>query len=114
MTADRYADPAVRGSRERFVPLGRIGRPEDMAAIVSFLSGPDSGYMTGQNLLTDGGLSESILDKTPGRPSAGPRAEGSVRRPSHPTLGGAERRRHPGAHGQGTARGGAGAGDQQQ
>src|SRR3546814_8376313 len=36
------ADPAVRGSRERFVPLGRIGRPEDMAAIVSFLSGPRS------------------------------------------------------------------------
>ncbi|MFN4088297.1 MAG: SDR family NAD(P)-dependent oxidoreductase [Alphaproteobacteria bacterium] len=74
MTADLYADPVVRRSRETFVPLGRIGRPEEIAAVVSFLAGPDARYVTGQNLLTDGGLCESILDKTPGRPSAGPKA----------------------------------------
>lgn len=74
MTADLYAVEAVRKSRENFTPLGRIGQPEDIAAVISFLAGPEAGYVTGQNLLTDGGLCESILDKIPGRPSAGPRA----------------------------------------
>lgn len=74
MTADLYADPAVRASRESFVPLGRIAQPDDIAAVVSFLAGPDARYVTGQNILTDGGLCDSILDKTPGRPSAGPKA----------------------------------------
>ena len=31
LSAAFYADPAVRAARERFVPAGRIGRPEDMA-----------------------------------------------------------------------------------
>lgn len=74
MTADLYANPAVRSSRESFVPLGRIAQPDDIAAVVSFLAGPDARYVTGQNILTDGGLCESILDKTPGRPSPGPKA----------------------------------------
>jgi 3-oxoacyl-[acyl-carrier protein] reductase len=36
--------------------LGRLGRPEDIAAVVAFLAGPDSGWMSGQNLAADGGL----------------------------------------------------------
>jgi NAD(P)-dependent dehydrogenase (short-subunit alcohol dehydrogenase family) len=38
-------------------PLGRIGQPEDIAAMVHFLASDDSGYVTGQAYLVDGGWS---------------------------------------------------------
>ncbi|MCE0491829.1 (S)-acetoin forming diacetyl reductase [Pantoea sp. Mb-10] len=38
------------------ITLGRLSEPEDVAACVSFLAGPDSNYMTGQSLLIDGGM----------------------------------------------------------
>jgi meso-butanediol dehydrogenase/(S,S)-butanediol dehydrogenase/diacetyl reductase len=44
---------------EKFVggiALGRAQTPEDVAAFVSYLAGPDSNYMTGQAVLIDGGL----------------------------------------------------------
>lgn len=38
------------------VPMGRPGTPEDVAGVVSFLAGPDSGYLTGQVIKIDGGM----------------------------------------------------------
>jgi len=38
------------------VLLGRISEPEDVAACVSYLAGPDSNYMTGQAVIIDGGM----------------------------------------------------------
>jgi 3-oxoacyl-[acyl-carrier protein] reductase len=38
------------------VPLGRVGRPEEVAAAVRFLVGPDAAYITGQVLGVNGGL----------------------------------------------------------
>lgn len=38
------------------VTLGRISEPEDVAACVAYLAGPDSDYMTGQALIIDGGM----------------------------------------------------------
>lgn len=38
------------------IALGRLEKPEDVAAFVSFLAGPDSDYMTGQSPLVDGGM----------------------------------------------------------
>ena len=49
----------VGESYEKFVggiALGRAQTPEDVAAFVSYLAGPDSDYMTGQAPLIDGGL----------------------------------------------------------
>jgi NAD(P)-dependent dehydrogenase (short-subunit alcohol dehydrogenase family) len=40
---------------ERY-PIGRIGRPEEIASVVSFLAGEDSSYMVGAELVVDGGL----------------------------------------------------------
>ncbi len=44
---------------ERFVamsPLGRLGQPDDIAAVVSFLVGPDGGWVDGQTLRVNGGI----------------------------------------------------------
>lgn len=38
------------------IPLGRMQRPEDVAAVIGFLASPRAGYMTGQALSVDGGL----------------------------------------------------------
>ncbi|MBV8285350.1 MAG: SDR family oxidoreductase [Hyphomicrobiales bacterium] len=37
------------------IPMGRIGRPEDIAAVVAFLLSEDAGYMTGQSVAANGG-----------------------------------------------------------
>jgi len=38
------------------IALGRAETPEDVAALVSFLAGPDADYITGQSIITDGGM----------------------------------------------------------
>jgi NAD(P)-dependent dehydrogenase (short-subunit alcohol dehydrogenase family) len=43
--------------RER-APLGRIGRPEDVAAAVAFLASDDASYITGIELFVDGGVAQ--------------------------------------------------------
>jgi NAD(P)-dependent dehydrogenase (short-subunit alcohol dehydrogenase family) len=43
------------------IPLGRAGVPDDVASTVAFLAGPDAAYITGQNLLVDGGLAQAGL-----------------------------------------------------
>lgn len=40
---------------EKKVPLGRMGNPDDIAPVVSFLISDDAKYITGQNLIVDGG-----------------------------------------------------------
>lgn len=44
------------GEMEAMVPLGRPGRPEDVAAAVGYLASADAGYVTGAVLPVDGGL----------------------------------------------------------
>ncbi len=39
------------------VPGGKLGKPEDIARVVSFLLGPDSDWISGQTLIADGGYS---------------------------------------------------------
>ena len=36
--------------------LGRTGQPTDIAAVAVFLAGPDSGWLTGEQILASGGL----------------------------------------------------------
>lgn len=38
------------------ITLKRLSEPEDVAAVVSFLAGPDSNYVTGQTIIVDGGM----------------------------------------------------------
>ena len=48
------ADEQLYKTGESF-PLGRIGSPEEIAAVISFLLGPDAAYMTGQSVAVNGG-----------------------------------------------------------
>ncbi|WP_405598959.1 glucose 1-dehydrogenase [Streptomyces sp. NBC_01410] len=49
-------DPAAVGALyQKLVPLGRVGRPEEVARLALFLSGEDSSYITGQPFVIDGG-----------------------------------------------------------
>ena len=52
-------DLARPGQRERFesrIPLGRVGRPEDIAGVITLLARPEAAYINGAELLVDGGL----------------------------------------------------------
>ncbi len=42
---------------KKFIPMKRIGKPEDIARVAVFLASEDSSYITGQVLIVDGGLS---------------------------------------------------------
>jgi len=41
---------------ERAVPLGRLGTPEEAAAVIAFLASPGGAYVTGTTIVVDGGL----------------------------------------------------------
>ena len=55
MTQDLLADPAMREMRTQRIPLGRIGTSEDVAYGVLFLASDESSFMTGSELVIDGG-----------------------------------------------------------
>jgi len=42
--------------QKALVPLNRYGRPEEIAAMVAFVAGPESSYVNGANLTVDGGM----------------------------------------------------------
>lgn len=65
LSAAFYKDPAVHEAREKHVPLGRIGDPRDMADTVTYLASPRAAYVTGQEIVVDGGLSQTVMANVP-------------------------------------------------
>jgi NAD(P)-dependent dehydrogenase (short-subunit alcohol dehydrogenase family) len=55
LNKDAYT-PAVRRTYEERIPLGRIGAPEEVADVVVFFASDAARYVTGQEVLVDGGL----------------------------------------------------------
>jgi len=66
MTQAIYRDETIARQREAIVPLRRIGSPDDVARAVAFLIDPANRYITGENVMVDGGLTLSVLDRIPG------------------------------------------------
>lgn len=54
---DRPEFDELRPQFERSHPMGRIGRPEDVAGAVAYLASADAAWVTGTNLVVDGGFS---------------------------------------------------------
>ncbi|WP_411575058.1 SDR family oxidoreductase [Streptomyces fradiae] len=50
------ATPEAVAGVAHMTALGRVGTPADIAAVVALLLGPDAAWLTGQNLVADGGL----------------------------------------------------------
>jgi NAD(P)-dependent dehydrogenase (short-subunit alcohol dehydrogenase family) len=42
-------------------PSGRVGKPEDVAAMVAYLVSPDARFVTGQNFVIDGGMTRKMI-----------------------------------------------------
>ncbi|WP_290685125.1 MULTISPECIES: SDR family NAD(P)-dependent oxidoreductase [unclassified Haematobacter] len=65
MSAAFYADAGVKSRREEMVPLRRIAGPEDMADVALFLASRRASYVSGQDIVVDGGLSQSLMGLVP-------------------------------------------------
>ena len=69
MSEPIYADPQTRQARSSKVPLGRLGTVDDIARAVLWMASEEAGYITGQNLVVDGGVVMSIIANLP-RPAS--------------------------------------------
>jgi len=65
MSEGIYLNDAVRRRREKIVPAGRISGPADIAGAVLFLASERASYITGQEILVDGGLTQALLGLIP-------------------------------------------------
>ena len=50
-----------RDEDNAFHPAGRVGTPDDIAALASFLVGPESGFITGGEFIVDGGVTRKMI-----------------------------------------------------
>jgi meso-butanediol dehydrogenase / (S,S)-butanediol dehydrogenase / diacetyl reductase len=55
LAAAALADRIVAERRMATLPLGRAGEADDIAAAILFAAGPDARYMTGAEIVVDGG-----------------------------------------------------------
>jgi NAD(P)-dependent dehydrogenase (short-subunit alcohol dehydrogenase family) len=74
LTRNSFGQDASRAAqenriyREALIPLGRIGRPEDVAEAILFLASEAASQITGADLPVDGGLSLSVMPISSGAP----------------------------------------------
>jgi 3-oxoacyl-[acyl-carrier protein] reductase len=60
-TLPKDADPEeAMNEKAKNIPLGRIGKPEELAALVAFLASEQASYISGQTIQVDGGAGRNI------------------------------------------------------
>ena len=69
MSAPIFADEHFRELRIAKIPARRLGLCEDVANAVMFLASPESSYVTGHQIVVDGGVVNSIIGNLP-RPAS--------------------------------------------
>jgi NAD(P)-dependent dehydrogenase (short-subunit alcohol dehydrogenase family) len=70
MTEAYYQVGDVAQRRDAAVPVGRVAKPADIADIVTFLASDRARYITGADLVADGGFSQTLMSSVP-RPGFG-------------------------------------------
>ena len=65
MSAPFYEDETVRNNRANAVPMGRLGKAEDIAQCVLFLASDAAEYISGETITVDGGVINSVLKQLP-------------------------------------------------
>ncbi|WP_044640582.1 SDR family oxidoreductase [Risungbinella massiliensis] len=56
INAEKFADPKTKREVEKMIPLGYIGKPEEIANVAAWLASSESSYVTGITLFADGGM----------------------------------------------------------
>ena len=59
--ADKRHAPELSAQDHAQHPAGRVGKPEDIAAMVQYLISADAAFITGQNLVVDGGMTRKMI-----------------------------------------------------
>ena len=70
LTQQVYENNQIAKERAALVPWRRVGHPEDISNVISFLLSPEADYITGQNILIDGGFVDSLYSHIPGLPDS--------------------------------------------
>jgi NAD(P)-dependent dehydrogenase (short-subunit alcohol dehydrogenase family) len=70
MTEAYYQVGDVAQRRDAAVPVGRVAKPDDIADVVTFLASDRARYITGVDLVADGGFSQTLMSSVP-RPGFG-------------------------------------------
>ncbi len=60
-----YQAPGVLEAREAAMPLKRIARPEDIAEAVAYFASERSSFVTGQEIVVDGGFAQTLMSHVP-------------------------------------------------
>ena len=66
LTKKLWSDPTMQAWNTANCPLGRLGKPEDLVGTALFLASPAAGFLTGQTIYVDGGMTCGRVWPIPG------------------------------------------------